>query len=556
MPLPRDSKQPTAVASTLTPNPGAAAGAATKRRIALAWGLALLAACGGGDLLLPKDGEPAHIAAYRGDSQQAAVGQPLPDSLVVRVTDPTDRPVADVEVVFVPPAGAEVSPAGSVRTGPNGEAAVRYTLSTSAGEQLIEARAAAITPTSSSSTTFKAIAQAGAAEGLVTASGDGQSGQVSAVLAESLAVRAVDHFGNGVAGVEVTWQASGGGSVSPRSVTTGADGRAATQLTLGDRPGAYRPAAMVQGLEGSPLSFTVTAVGPELSLVTPPSATAAAGIAFEQQPELQLQDPLGAPLHRADVNVTVQIAGSDGSLGGRTTATSDANGRVRFSDLELRGPVGTRTLIFAADGFTPVTSSPITVTAGPPAAGASSATVPNGTAGAPTTIQIQVADQFGNPVAGAAAGISITVAGANPSGGLAATEVGGGLYSALYVPVHGGNDEVGIQVNGLTLAGSPFTSMVVPGPSDPAHSTAEVTATPTVFYFTIRIVVTARDAQGNPTGVGGDRVQLAIDGAPPAAAADNGNGTYSAEFISFSPNHTVAITLNDSPIQGSPYTTP
>jgi hypothetical protein len=280
-----------------------------------------------------------------------------------------------------------------------------------------------------------------------------------------------------------------------------------------------------------------------------------AGVPLGQQPELQLQDALGAPLSRADVNVTVQVAGSEGSLGGTTTAASDANGRVRFSNLELRGSTGARTLIFAADGFTPVTSSSITLTAGPPAAGSSSATVPNGTVGVPTTIQIQVADQFGNPVGGAAAGIAITVGGANPSPGLPVTEVGGGSYAASYVPLHSGNDEIGIQINNLTLANSPFTSIVLPAPSDPSHSTAEVTTIPNVFFFTIRTVVTARDSQGNPTGNGGDRVQVAVDGGPPAAATDNGNGTYSLEFGSLTRNHTVAVTMNDIPIQGSPYTT-
>ena len=535
---------------------GAGAGTATiRRRTTLALGLAALSACGGGNLLLPKDGEPAHIEALRGDGQQATVGQPLSDSLVVKVTDPAARPVADVEVVFVPPAGAAVEPAATVRTGANGEAAVRYTLSTTAGEQLIEARAAAIVPTTSSSATFRAVAQPGSPTALVSAGGDGQSGPVSAVLPDSLKVRAVDQFGNGVAGVEVTWKSGGGGSVSPASATTGADGRAATQLTLGDRPGAYRPTATVGGLQGSPLSFTVTAVGPQLSLVTPPSSTAAAGIPLQQQPELQLQDPLGGPLARAGVNVTVQIAGSDGSLGGRTTATSDASGRVRFSDLELRGPVGARTLIFAADGFTPVTSSPITVTAGPPAASGSSASVPNGVAGASTAIAIHVADQFGNPVTGAAAGISIAVTGANPTATLPVTEVGGGAYSASYIPVHSGSDQVVVQLVSSAVPGSPFTSVVLSGPTDPAHSTAEVAAIPNVFFFTIRAVITARDTGGNPVGRGGDRVQVAIDGGAAIAATDNGDGTYLAEFVSFSPSHTLAIVLNDIPIQGSPYTT-
>jgi hypothetical protein len=481
--------------------------------------------------------------------------------LVVRVTDPTDRPVADVEVVFVPPAGAEVAPAATVRTGPKGEAAVRYTLSTAAGEQLIQARAAAILPSSSSSATFKAMAQPDAPEELVTVRGDGQSGPVSAVLAESLVVRAVDHFGNGVAGVEVTWQAGGGGSVNPTSATTGADGRAATQLTLGDRPGSYRPAARVEGLKGSPLSFTVTAVGPQLSLVTPPSATAAAGIPFERQPELQLQDPLGASLHRADVNVTVQIAGSDGSLGGRTTATSDANGLVRFSDLAIRGPVGTRTLIFAADGFTSVTSSPITVTAGPPATGGSSASVPNGTAGAPTTIEIHVADQFGNPVAGAAAGVSISVAGVNPTPALPIIEVGGGVYSASYVPVHSGTDGITIQVAGGTLAGSPFSSAVVPGPADPTTTTAIVPGRTRVFEIG-RIDVVTRDAQGNQLNQGGAAVAITfVQGAnrtplPPESIVDNGDGTYSGFYSRIGIGaFSVEITLNGAAIQGSPYST-
>jgi hypothetical protein len=526
-----------------------------KRLATLALGLTLLTACSSGDLLLPKDGEPARIEALRGDSQAATVGQPLTDSLVVKVTDPAGRPVPDVEVVFVLPPGAEAAPAASVRTGTNGEAAVRYTAGTAAGEQLIEARAAAIVPTSSASAIFKAMAQPGAAEALVIAGGDGQTGQVSAVLTDSLSVRAVDQFGNGVAGIEVTWRSGGGGSVSPASVTTGPDGRAATQLTLGDRSGVFRPSATADQLQGSPLSFTVTAIGPVLSLVSPPSPEAAAGVPLAQQPELQLLDGLGAPLHRANVEVTVQIAGSEGSLGGRTTASSDADGRVRFSDLQLRGPVGSRTLIFAADGFTPVTSAPITVTAGPPVADASSASVPNGVAGAPTAIEIHATDQFGNPATGAASSISVGVEGTNPASGLPVTEAGPGAYSTSYVPAHTGSDQIVVQVGGVAVPGSPFSSTVVPGPTDPAHSTAEASVIPNVFYFTIRVVITARDAQGNPRGTGGDRAQVSMDGAAPVAASDNGDGSYTAEFVSFSPFHTLAVTLNDSTISGSPFTT-
>src|SRR5215213_8872937 len=47
-----------------------------------------VSACGGNDLLLPQDGEPSRVIAFRGNDQTAVVGQPLQDSLVVEVTDP------------------------------------------------------------------------------------------------------------------------------------------------------------------------------------------------------------------------------------------------------------------------------------------------------------------------------------------------------------------------------------------------------------------------------------------------------------------------------------
>src|SRR3546814_2141223 len=44
-----------------------------------------------------------------------------------------------------------------------------------------------------------------------------------------------------------------------------------------------------------------------------------------------------------------------------TTAISDGSGRVTFTGLMIRGMPGVRTLIFAAEGFTPVTSPPIAI---------------------------------------------------------------------------------------------------------------------------------------------------------------------------------------------------
>ena len=70
--------------------------------------------------MLPSAGEPSEISVVRGDGQTGTVGQALGDSLVVLVSDPEGRPVEGVEVVFLPPPGAVLSPDDTVVTGANG----------------------------------------------------------------------------------------------------------------------------------------------------------------------------------------------------------------------------------------------------------------------------------------------------------------------------------------------------------------------------------------------------------------------------------------------------
>lgn len=511
------------------------------------------AGCGGDDLLLPSSGEPARIEIVGGNEQTDTVGRPLPDSLVVLVTDPAERPVAGVEVAFVAPAGS-LAPNDTVITGPDGRAAVYYTLPTVSGEQLIEARAKPVVPSPSLTTIFHVSAEPEAAAGLIMAGGDKQEAEVLTALGDSLAVRAVDRFGNGVAGVEVTWQATDG-AVSPTSVITGADGRGAAQRTLGARPGLYRTSAVAPALDNSTVAFEATGIAPpspQLVVVTQPSSAASAGVPFDQQPVLQLQDAIGAPLARADVAVTVQIADGAGSLGGTTTARTNAEGRVSFTDLSIRGRPGDRTLLFAASDFTPATSETIDVNVGPPAPDRSSASVTNGTAGESTTITIRLRDEFGTEIEDAAEAIRVRVGGANP-GDAAVTEDGGGSYSAVYTPILTGTDQVTVEVNGAPVSGSPLSSTVQPGPAAASTTTAQVTKIG-AFFYEITILVTTRDAQGNLLGRGGDRVQVQVNGGVVVRDADdNGDGTYSDRFITILSSLTIVITLNGVEISGNPF---
>jgi hypothetical protein len=89
--------------------------------------------------------------------------------------------------------------------------------------------------------------------------GDGQQTVVGSPLPDSLRVRVSDADGNDVPGVSVAWLVvSGGGSVSPTTSITNAEGVAAAQFTLGPAQGEHRAQAQVDGLQGSPVIFTAT----------------------------------------------------------------------------------------------------------------------------------------------------------------------------------------------------------------------------------------------------------------------------------------------------------
>src|SRR5258705_11193273 len=75
------------------------------------------------------------------------------------------------------------------------------------------------------------------------------------------------------------------------------------------------------------------AVGSQLVILTQPSATATAGVAFSQQPVVRVEDALGN-LETADNTtvVTASIASGGGTLQGTVTATA-VGGVATFTNL-------------------------------------------------------------------------------------------------------------------------------------------------------------------------------------------------------------------------------
>jgi hypothetical protein len=187
------------------------------------------------------------------------------------------------------------------------------------------------------------------------------------MLRDSLVVKVVDSAGEPLAGQRVDFTPDApGAAVTPQTPPTGADGNAGARWVLGETTGQQEVVARVMG-DGVPdlqVRFTASAeveVPPALAIRAQPSSSATLGSAFSRQPEVQLQDKWGKASKSKDVAVTVAVATGGGSLGGATTRLTDGKGRAKFTDLRIDGATGSHVLIFAANGYTSVTSDPIEV---------------------------------------------------------------------------------------------------------------------------------------------------------------------------------------------------
>jgi Domain of unknown function (DUF1929)/Kelch motif len=205
------------------------------------------------------------------------------------------------------------------------------------------------------------------ATAIAKAAGDGQTGRVGQPLANPLVVVVTNAAGAPVQDVTVSWSVQGGGSVSNETVKTGSDGTASVLRTLGPTVGEQTTKASVNGLQGSPVTFTSTATSGSLdggiAIITNPPFAALTSEVFDPtvQPIVSVTEAGGNPVSGQEV--TVHVVAGGGTLEGQTTATTDASGVARFTDLGISG-TGQQTLEFTAGSAT-VQSSPIDVSALP-----------------------------------------------------------------------------------------------------------------------------------------------------------------------------------------------
>jgi adhesin/invasin len=262
-----------------------------------------------------------------GDNQAGTVGTTLPDSLEVALRLADGRAVKGVRVTWSASHGGTVA-AGATSTSDAGRVRARWTLGLTNGEQRAVARWHNAQNAPVDSVTFTAAAQAGSSSSITISGGNGQTGDVGAQLAESLAVTVRDALGNPVSGTVVNWNVSGGGgTVSALSTVTNASGIARVAWTLGLKADVTHTAtAAMSGV--TPVQFTAAPRLPA-SLVFVKSGgdaqTATAGTALADSLEVTARLSDG----RAVEGVRVTWAASHGGQVAPRAARTAADGRLR-----------------------------------------------------------------------------------------------------------------------------------------------------------------------------------------------------------------------------------
>jgi hypothetical protein len=502
----------------------------------------LAAACSGSDLVLPDQTEPAHIEAIAGTNQAGAVGTMLQEPLVVRVTDVQNRPVGERRVAFVLGSGAEggsVQPDTSL-TDSDGRATVRWILGAAQGTQQLQARVVSAVPLS---TTFTATASVGVAARIEAVRGNAQTATAGSELPDSVVVRTLDAGGRPVGGITVAWSVTGGGSVSAAATVSGPDGMTGVRRTLGPAAGAQATVATVEGVEGSPVTFTATAAVGEagrLSIQVQPASSAQSGLPFSRQPQVQLVDANGNDVARQGLAVTATVfSGPAGAtLVGSRTASTNAQGLAVFSDLGISGGPGSYQLNFGGTAVEGATSATIVLSAGA-ASGLKIITQPSAAAapGDPFPRQpvIQLVDASGNVVAkpGVAVTAGIASGGGTLSGTVTVTTDNSGVARFTDLSITGDAGARTLIFASSGLASVTSSPVDIRQTVDAARSSIAAPASAAAGQD-VQIVVTLRDADGDP--VPGIAVSLAASGGQatvgPASVTSGGSGEAAFTFSS------------------------
>ncbi|PKD43291.1 invasin domain 3-containing protein [Rhodohalobacter barkolensis] len=294
--------------------------------------------------------------------------------------------------------------------------------------------------------------------------------------------------------------------------------------------------------------ITFTAADPDLMVITTEPGQSVAGQPIEGPPAVRITDEYNNPVPAFNVDVTEQ-GGATFTGGSTTSVNTNDSGLAIFDNVAIE-TAGQYNLVFAATGVTNRTSNAFDVTAAAGDPSSTTATVPDGTAGQETIITIDVTDEFGNEVSGAATDLSVSVSGANTATPVVSETGPPGEYTASYTPVITGTDIVAITLGGADISGGPYSSDVSAGAAT-SYSFDTIT-TPQTAGAPFEITITALDGSSNTaTGYNGTANLTTTAGTitPGTAEFTNGVATLNVEVTDAGTGQT--ITADDGTISAT-----
>lgn len=351
--------------------------------------------------------------------------------------------------------------------------------------------------------------------------GSNQTAAVATAVPIAPAVLVRDQSGDPMSGVDVTFTVqTGGGTITGGTATTDANGVATVgSWTLGTAAGSNTLWGSVTGLTPVTINATGTAgTATALVLTTPPSPAVPSGGVFAQQPVVQLHDAYGNDRAQAGVPVTVSITSGGGTLNGTLTENTDATGAAVFTNLEIIGTVGPRTLTFISPGLTSVGSGAIDVLVGTPTTiVATTSTILGGTVGQPVSNRptVQVTDASGNPVVGVTVTFAVTAGGGSVTGGSSPTGLGGiAQVTSWTLGTVAGSNTLDASVGSLAPVAFEAAAQAGP-PAKLAISTAPSTTAPSGSVLAQQPVIRLQDEFGNEVSQAG--LAVAVSRSPTSA---------------------------------------
>lgn len=472
-------------------------------------------------------GPPAATSKTAGDTQSVTVNTAVPVQPTLKVSDQFGNPVESVTVTFNVASGGGGLTGATKKTDVSGLAAVgSWTVGRVAGGNTLSATAASLP-----AATFSATGTADVADSLTLSGGNNQTDTVKATLATPYTVRVSDQYGNPVSGKTVAWGVSGGGSITPTSITNSSGIASATRV-FGTVAGAQGASATLAGLIGSPVSFSATAThGAPTTIikVAGDGQSATAGSAVGVAPSARVTDQYGNPV--AGVGITFSVTAGGGSVAPTSAITTDGTGTATVTSWTLGPSAGTNNNTLTASSAGLPSASYV--------ASGLSGTAKNlvyvsgqglaDTIGASLSYTVKVTDMNSNPVSGIPVSWVVTLGGGSITSS-SNTDVNGLATATRVLGTVVGLDSATASVGGLTGSPQRFGATTLHGNASQIVKTAGDGQTATVNNtVTTAPQVQITDRASNPISGAGVTFTVTSSGgstspASPAGVTTNGSG--------------------------------